>query len=516
MMGFSGISEYGISIVENKEYQLDWGDITTSYLKPKYMYTTVNPGYLPGKPEVLWQKQFDVLRDISAPIAVSIWRDWEHNFVSGQKVEKDIWTLNHSMDDKSGLKVTWALESTGKKGKVSVAKIPQGETINAGKISFTTPAVTERTEYRLVVKLIDGKKVINRDWMRIHVFPQPGALKDTVSGRNILLYDVKGVTTGLLKKAGVKHKEYDPDETVLDKSVDLLILGYNSVDMDIEDVVEKINDYVKKGGRVLIFEQPTVKRISRSIAFVTAPGHPVFKGVSQDRLYLLNGGSGQIINSSILIPLKKAYRSLLTIGGTGALGTVGKTIRIYSVMIESLNGSGSILSCYLEVSKRYGIDPEATMIVNNMISYLANMPQKKPARVGYIGKEENILKKITAEYEIAKAADAKKYDILVIGENEIDNESEVLKNSTAIKAMVKKGGTVICLYQTPKEWNNSWLPEPIEMKRFNKITRGICNASDLTFGTRRVLYDPKQRNSNGTIFSSHFILKDGTKWSKVI
>ena len=94
----------------------------------------------------------------------------------------------------------------------------------------------------------------------------------------------------------------------------------------------------------------------------------------------------------------------------------------YSLLTEAKPCSDfdcNTISCNLEVSKRYGVDPEATMIVNNMISYLVNMPARKLAKVGYIGKEDNILKEIAAKYEMAKAADADNYDVLVIGENEI-------------------------------------------------------------------------------------------------
>ena len=515
-----GKDEYRAPVVKIKEYKLDWGDYSKPYIKPKYMWPYLNPGYLPDKPEAIEDKRFDILDDIGAPLAVSIWRDWAHNFISGSNIEKGIWVFNHTMDDKKALKVRYRLEGTGIAEEIPVPKVPQGETIKAGSIKFNAPDVEKRTEYKLVTELLKNGKIINRDMMKIHIYPKPQIAENSLAGKQILLYDIEGTTAELLDKAGVKYRRYEAGKTNLDSSIDLVIVGYRSADMDLEDDWKRIDEYVISGGRVLIFEQPSTNRLSRSIAFISAPGHPVFKGLPQDRFYLWKGKKGhtEVIKSATLLPLKGSHRSLVTVGGKGHLGIGNMTSSdIFSALIEKMRGRGIILTCNLEVSLRYGIDPESTILVNNMIEYLAALPERNLKRVGYIGRDgENILKDIKGYYKDIKIEEIGGYDVIVIGEGEVKEGSTILSNKDKINEYVRGGGTVVCLSQDPDTWTDKWLPEKIELKDFSKITRGLPAPHELTYGIRRVLFDPKKRSGDGNIFNNHFVFQPGSKWRKVI
>jgi hypothetical protein len=518
----SGRSEYILPYGAEKEYKFNWGDYTKSYLKPKHIIPFVNPGYLSDKPEITWDKRFDILKDIESPLAVTIWREWDHNFVSGTNVEKGIWVFNHTMEDKSDLKVRYRLENSGISNEIYVSKVPQGETIEIGKIKFNAPIVKERTEYKLVVELMKDGEMINRDMMSIHIYPEPSINKNILKTKKILLYDVnkKEVTSKLLDKAGIKYEKYEIGKTELNKNVDLLIIGYESVGIDIEDDIENINRYVTNGGKVLVFEQPGLHSLGRSTWFISAPGHPIFKGLPQDRFYLWRG-EDQVTCFVSLLPEKGMHRSLVTVGAKGHIGIGAMTSTdLFSALLEKIQGKGVMLTCNLLVSNRYGIDPESTILANNMIEYLVTLPENKEKRVGYLGKDKdkNILKDIKADYKDIEVKDIESYDIVVIGEKEIKEDSDIVSNKDKINEFVKKGGTVVCLSQDPDNWTDKWMPEKIELKTLPKITRGLCNANELTYGASRVLLvDTKKRNDNNvSVFKNHFMFEDTGRWRKII
>jgi len=156
MVLFGGSGDHFSLITGWKQTKLKWGDLTTPHIKMNYMFATFNPGYILDEPVVKFDKRFqDVYKEIIAPVAVSIWRDWKHNFIAGENIDKSIWVFNHTLEDKNNLKVKYRLEPTNIQKEINVQIIPQGETIEAGKISLVAPSVNERTEYKLTSKMAE-------------------------------------------------------------------------------------------------------------------------------------------------------------------------------------------------------------------------------------------------------------------------------------------------------------------------------------------------------------------------
>jgi len=507
------------SRLDNKAFLLDWGtDLDTPYTKPKYC-PRINPGYIEGEPFCGRDERFADIQEIYAPMAVSVWRNWKHNYWSEETAKKKIWVTNDTFDDQDNLSVRYRLDARNEWRTIKCPTVEQGSSWCAGTVLLNLPKVKERTVYRLLVELLDGQKVVNRDRMAIHCFPKCNP--HWKENSSIGLYDSAGETKAMFNKAGIAFSEYKVGTTDL-STLDLLVIGRNSMDFALEDEVERIDSYIRGGGRMLVFEQPTVNRLRRSIAFVNAPEHPVFKGLDCERFYLWHGGDGEVVDSLSKLPRKHRYRSLVNVGGKGHLGVYNLTSKdIFSALYEEMDGHGLVLRCHLEVTPRFGTDPEATQLVHNMIEYMLSAPAISLPEVSMLKREESdaVLDSILADRmgeEAVFPLSSSPGGILIIGtEFMTANRSVIDRNADAICHFVENGGTVVCLRQKMEAWSAEWLPAPIDLTLHANPVRGAPGNHALTWGMRRALFDFENREGRRP-FRSSFAVPDGSAWTTLI
>ena len=488
------------------------------YLKPKYNH--LGNSYIPNKPFYYTDTRFENLKEIYAPLAVSIWRDWQHNFTAESEITKEVWIINDTFKERKKLSILYGFKEFNKWQEIKLPLIKSGQNRSIGKLKFKLPATEKRKELTLQVKLLEEGRLVNKDRMKITIYPKNKS--EFNKDKTISLYDNIGNTTQALTAAKINFTKYKIKESDL-KNTDLLIIGANSMDFEIEEDLERIQNYLKNGGKMLVFEQPSVTAVSRSIAFVNAPDHPVFAGINKNKFYLWNGTSGEIIKGVSLLPRKRPYCSLVNIGGKGHLGINSLTSSdIYSALYEEHVGSGLVMTCHLEVSKRFGIDPEASRLFINMISYMSNKkPQPNNEVITIRSESSNVLlnsiqaKNVNSDTKLLDIPKDPK-GIYLLGPGTLSKQIKLLnENKSKIESFVAKGGTVLCLEQSPDTWDSSWLPKTIQLKRNSKYIRGATETNPLTDGIRRAFIDFKKHNKI-PVFSNHFKIPQESGWKALI
>ncbi len=160
---------------------------------------------------------------------------------------------------------------------------------------------------------------------------------------------------------------------------------------------------VRDGLRVIVFEQslPNILGLQTDSvrprrAFIAAKGHPVFQGLEDSDLSYWTGASNL---DSAITPYSSteqrwpervwhtsntnavASRVIIRpqVGAARALAVSGFDLA-ETPLLEVAIGKGRILFCQFDVSTRYGKDPAATRLVDNLFAYLASAPEPIPAR----------------------------------------------------------------------------------------------------------------------------------------
>ena len=195
------------------------------------------------------------------------------------------------------------------------------------------------------------------------------------------------------------------------KSGDLLIIprqtltaGSDEGQLNLRLLVKLDLDHlVEQGLRVLVLEQdlPNVfglqtENVRPRRAFIAAPGHPVFAGLEesdlsywsgtsdlQDPIEPLGTGARQFpermwhVSSTNAIASRTYIRP--QVGAVRALAVSGFDLG-ESPLLEVTRGKGRMLFCSFDVSNRYGQDPAATRLLDNLLAYAMSAPEPDPTR----------------------------------------------------------------------------------------------------------------------------------------
>ncbi len=362
----------------------------------------------------------------------------DHLYYAGAPVRKSVIVLN-DYDDPAVLDGQWQLlDSAGKvvlSGPVKGTVGPGQRALTQFPIEFAAPSVAERRDYTLVLNLNANLPGTLDDRFAITVFPphqpKPLPFAGTVWRLNVS-YDRSGdhkhfewndETERFLKAAGVQCrlvpglKQFPRTPAGSDEAAkpgassspqpgDLLILPrrYLSAGQDESQLNSRllqeldIDRLIEQGLRVIVFEQDTpnlfgltTEDVRPRQVFMTAAGHPVFAGLQPSDLTNWTGESDlQPAMSPITMSEKEfpdriahvsntnavASRTLVRpqVGACRALAVSGFDLA-ESPLLEVTRGKGRILFCQLDVSNRYGLDPAATRLVDNLFQYMTSVAE---------------------------------------------------------------------------------------------------------------------------------------------
>ena len=160
---------------------------------------------------------------------------------------------------------------------------------------------------------------------------------------------------------------------------------------------------VEAGLRVIIFEQdvPNIlgcvtEDLRPRRVFMTAREHPVFDGLEPGDLTYWTGdsdlqaGMGRLGMTDREFPDRLwhvsntnavATRAIIRpqVGSVRALAVSGFDLA-NSPLLEITRGKGRILICSMDVTNRYGVDPAATRLVDNIFRYMDTAADPDPAK----------------------------------------------------------------------------------------------------------------------------------------
>ena len=165
----------------------------------------------------------------------------------------------------------------------------------------------------------------------------------------------------------------------------------------------KLDSLIDQGLKVVIFEQAMdnvmgleTEDVRPRRAFIAAAGHPVFKGLTDSDLSYWTGSSTLEPGISAYTPDLNRFPERLwhtsntnavasrtyirpQVGASRALAVSGFDLQ-ESPLLEVCKGKGRIIFCSFDVTGRYGIDPAATRLVDNIFQYVTKVGTPDPAK----------------------------------------------------------------------------------------------------------------------------------------
>jgi beta-galactosidase len=351
----------------------------------------------------------------------------DHLFTVGDTVRKQVVVLS-DYHDTFEITGRWSLEGPDERvahaGELTLRVEPGMRAIDALPIAFEAPEVDQRTEFTLRVSLsADSERLASLDdRFVITVFPRHRAEPWSFGGRVWYAHPGRGgELESMLEGAGVRNarrlpslSEIESGDAELPGPHDLLVLprGFftdsnRDHDFSRDRLMRQIDldGLVEQGMRLLVLEQDVsnlfgmnTEHVRPRRAFIAARGHPVFEGLQASDLADWSGRShldpdgevGAITPTMRRFPDRVwhvttdntvATRTLIRpqTGAVRALAVSGFDLQ-ESPLLEVAHGRGRMVFCQFDVSDRYGDDPVATRLVDNVLRYLAHAEPPDPSR----------------------------------------------------------------------------------------------------------------------------------------
>ncbi len=385
----------------------------TSTLRPMPEGRVTAPG---KKPDLARPANFDypapiaaVLRETFDPFLAYLggrpdhFTSREHNYYEGDAVVKTMLFSNDSLEP-CKIEAEWkaVCSASGKvlaSGKWS-GILSAGE---SGKVPFewTAPSVKNKTECRIEFRASANGK-IRRDSFDVTVFPKH-------SGRNfaeVVLYDENGAASAMLRKAGVPFtKEFSGKN--LDRC-GILYVGRDSLTRKFMELSRKenVSRRLENGLKMVVFSQGTETELGEKLeerrtraVFVKDSLHPVLKGLSGRDLEYWRGES-KAVEPYPDSPSSVRNMRFMRWGTEGSVATFvldkpfSGNFRVIldsdfdlsrAALLELFPGKGKLIFCQLDLEDRYGSDPAATLLADNLFAYSGEFPPHFDRRLVYSG-----------------------------------------------------------------------------------------------------------------------------------
>jgi len=392
---------------------------------------------------------WNIVKEAYAPITAFV-REYDTRFFEGDVVTRTITIYNDVLHSSN---LTFKCMLTYANGSVI-----QGETkelsLKPGSykryvIKLIMPKVRNETKVYLKLNLYEGSELVFNDTKEYVVYPKE-AIRADLLRLKIGLYDPIGCTKKIFDENNIKYEFLNTLDDL--KNIDVLVIGYQAISNNTLDLYrDDILRFIKSGGSVIIFEQKVlpnwlpiklkVTKHNSTIAFTTLPPSPIFKGIPLGSLKFWRGD--HIVSKyDIVKPVHGNFRPLV-VSGYGLR---------YSPVLEIYYGKGRILICQLVVTEKYGKDPIATKIYNNILEYYASdrrVWKTKEVLVvtRYDSTLERALKTLGVSFKVASSledVDLEPYSIVIIDDISLRNlTSDECKK---LVTFMNNGGYVVLHY----------------------------------------------------------------------
>ncbi len=419
---------------------------------------------------------YQVTRDAWSPVLVYVgghpdFSLKDHAYFAGETVRKQVVVVNDLFEDAT-VRVDWECVSGDRRIAGGSENIPVGAgTVAFREVSFRAPDVGERTEAEIRLRPECDAVEMAQDAFALQFFPVERA--GAVQG--VALLDSQGGAARMLERAGVSaHRVATAAEAAGSR---MLVIGRGSLtpDVDAGDLLPAVRD----GLNVLCLEQTpdgllggVLDDTYERYTFAAAPGHPALEGLAPADLVNWRGESDFCEPYPEPAPeTERAYpEEFWHWGNRGIVSTyvmrkphLGNARAVLSCgfdmesapLVEAFEGRGTVVFCQLDVTSRYGSDPAATRIVDNLLRYLAR-PAPAAKAVAVIGDDgaREALELLGYEHKPAGDPAALSPDdtVLVVGD-----AAAALPQKAAVERFVRAGGLCISLAGAAGDW----LPFPV-------------------------------------------------------
>ncbi|MGV8094177.1 MAG: glycoside hydrolase family 2 TIM barrel-domain containing protein [Mangrovibacterium sp.] len=321
--------------------------------------------------------------------------DKTHAFYGNERVRKSL-TLVWDGPDDLWLNANWALQTrTGE--KVCSGSISAGLKVGDIKVLpfvFKTPAVTERTDYQLTLRM-EGWRETVYDTLAIQVFPEKKVLKSSQLDTRFWVNDPYGYVMPWLKTVATHVKELKEGQSF--QPGDVIIFARGSLRKGMTLPVTPEN--VASGVRVVFLEQEpgiydkigirSMDAMSRFVFPGTDPGtileglkpcdlcnwrgeatliHEFQKARATDVTTAPRGSNRGIVASTVMeIPVAAGFEPLL----------VAEFDMSYTPLMRMSYGKGAVYFSTFDFTERLGIDPAATRLAENLLYTAATYTSKQ-------------------------------------------------------------------------------------------------------------------------------------------
>ena len=417
----------------------------------------------------------------------------DHAFFSNETFRKSIVVVNDRMSEQK-LRFRWTFTVGGKTvdgGELSENVAPGA--ILKLPVNLTAPEVAARTEGKLSLDVFLDDKGYDTDEFAVQVFPRT-ARPDFRFTEPAGLYDPAGKTAALLEKAGYPFRKVSTADEV--RSCRVLIIGQNALGKHVPGFLkemERSGDF-RIGKKILFFEQQpcnlanfVFESPSSREAFIRRGDSPYIQGLTDADFRDWRGSSDTRPAKHVSNPDTTFHypRDKWKIGNGGMVA--GNVIRkpsyghfrtivdcgfnlMFSALMDYKNGRGYALFCQLDVTSRYGKDPVATRIVDNILTEFANpaLPISNQAAI-YYGDAENeaALKRLGVGCVKGNPYDPNGFltkGVVILGRNAVPKEmrERFRKNFEAyLSGGLYAKGIIVCLPGAPLDL----LPVPMSTEK---------------------------------------------------
>lgn len=316
---------------------------------------------------------------------------FDKNCFAGRQLKLTVYAINDTQEDADGWQARVVI--LDKDGKVAADKIaPTGKvkamTRHLLPFEIKLPADLPTGFYDIQMYLLREQQVLSDNYYEFFVLNDRDmyAALDT-GARRVALFDVsnqKITTGGILEGLGVKFERIENFDRLDDYNV--LIIGAESHDGAVVAAGEKINAWLKQGGRLLQFEQyfpntlswlpqmSIIKRLGGNVGSIIVPEHPVFAGINASANWdtwngrlerTSRGGRQGGIFTALISPINKTAVAL------GCQDTPRATDASVQMLISDVKvGQGQALVSQAAATYRYDSDSVATKYIQNCIQYI--------------------------------------------------------------------------------------------------------------------------------------------------
>lgn len=338
------------------------------------------------------------------PVLLS-WENWQSQIYAGNRLSVIAHIINDD-DYCNGLNNTrlqWWIEKGSKKvvsGEIALPFIPYYGTYEQ-KLSIDIPADATTGDYILKGQLWSGDKevsyneselfVAGKNWLDISAAKKPVFVYDSSSGKQ---------TFDNLQRFGYQVEQIEVIKELPETSV--LIIGKDSWDDNLNNQVERLKEYVSKGGRVICLGQNTEKfnqswlpttveflkysnndptYISPSLTYADGmninlerPYHPVFEGLNHKQFRLWSDYTSYDETKNgfpAIYPVNRGYNLCKSdLKNVSVLANYSRALAA-TALTEMFIGKGSVLLSGFDLINRCAIDPVADKFLSNMIRYMS-------------------------------------------------------------------------------------------------------------------------------------------------